>query len=78
LVASDGGIFTYGDAVFSGSMGGSQLNSPMVAMAANTSGSGYWTVAADGGVFSYGDAPFLGSLGAQKLFAPVVGIAVRY
>ena len=78
MVASDGGIFTYGDAAFSGSMGGSKLNSPMVAIAANVSGAGYWTVAADGGVISYGGAPFLGSTGSRTLDAPVVGIAVRY
>ncbi len=78
MVASDGGIFTYGDAAFSGSMGGSKLNSPMVAIAANVSGAVYWTVAADGGVISYGGAPFLGSTGSQTLDAPVVGIAVRY
>jgi hypothetical protein len=33
LVASDGGIFAYGDAGFSGSMGGLPLNRPVVGMA---------------------------------------------
>jgi len=33
-VASDGGIFTFGDASFHGSMGGSHLNAPIVGMAA--------------------------------------------
>jgi hypothetical protein len=33
LVASDGGIFSYGDARFFGSMGASHLNKPIVAMA---------------------------------------------
>jgi hypothetical protein len=33
-VASDGGIFTFGNASFYGSMGGSHLNAPIVAMAA--------------------------------------------
>ena len=32
LVASDGGIFSYGDAVFHGSTGGLVLNAPIVAM----------------------------------------------
>ena len=32
FVASDGGIFTYGDAPFRGSMGGQHLNQPMVGM----------------------------------------------
>jgi hypothetical protein len=33
FVASDGGIFAYGDAPFNGSMGGRPLNKPMVGMA---------------------------------------------
>jgi hypothetical protein len=33
-VASDGGIFTFGDANFHGSMGGQHLNKPMVGIAA--------------------------------------------
>jgi hypothetical protein len=33
LVASDGGIFSYGDARFSGSMGGIPLNKPVVGLA---------------------------------------------
>ena len=72
LVAADGGIFSFGDAAFHGSMGGSVLNKPIVGMAAPASPpsgatgvgaggpSGYWLVAADGGIFSFG-APFLGS-----------------
>jgi hypothetical protein len=32
LVASDGGIFAFGDARFYGSMGGTHLNRPVVAM----------------------------------------------
>ena len=56
MVASDGGIFSFGDAQFSGSEGGAQLNKPIVGMAATPDGKGYWLVAADGGVFSFGDA----------------------
>ena len=33
LVAADGGVFTYGDAPFSGSEGGTRLNAPMVGIA---------------------------------------------
>ena len=32
LVASDGGVFSYGDAKFAGSMGGTPLNKPVVGM----------------------------------------------
>ena len=54
MVASDGGIFAYGDAGFYGSMGGSPLNKPIVGMAATPDGKGYWLVAADGGIFAFG------------------------
>ena len=60
-MASDGGIFSYGDAVFQGSTGGITLNQPIVGMAGTRDGGGYWLFASDGGVFNYGDALFSGS-----------------
>jgi hypothetical protein len=75
LVASDGGVFAFGDATFNGSMGGTHLNAPVVGMAATPDGKGYWLAAADGGVFSFGSAPFEGSMGAMSMNAPVVGMA---
>ena len=75
LVASDGGVFTYGDAKFYGSAGAIHLNQPVVAMAATPDGQGYWLVASDGGVFTYGDAKFYGSAGAIHLNQPVVAMA---
>ena len=76
-VASDGGIFSFGDATFQGSMGGSQLNQPIVGMAAHPSGDGYWFVAADGGIFGFGDAKFFGSMGGSPLNRPIVGMAAH-
>jgi hypothetical protein len=73
-VASDGGIFSFGDAGFHGSMGGVHLNQPMVGMAATSTGLGYWTVASDGGIFSFGDAKFHGSMGGVHLNKPMVGM----
>jgi ribosomal protein L24E len=61
LVASDGGIFTFGDAKFYGSTGSMVLNKPIVGMATSPDGKGYWLVASDGGVFNFGDAMFYGS-----------------
>ncbi|HEX5614556.1 MAG TPA: DUF1501 domain-containing protein [Acidimicrobiia bacterium] len=61
-VASDGGIFSFGDAKFYGSTGGMRLVRPVVGMAATPSGKGYWLVASDGGIFSFGDAKFRGSI----------------
>ena len=73
--ASDGGIFTYGNAVFHGSMGGQHLNAPMVGMAQTPGPGGYWLVASDGGIFSFGNATFHGSTGSLHLNKPVVGMA---
>ncbi len=75
LVASDGGIFSYGDAAFYGSTGAIHLNAPIVGMATTPDGHGYWLVASDGGIFNYGDAIFMGSTGAIHLNSPIVGMA---
>jgi hypothetical protein len=75
LVASDGGIFSFGNANFFGSEGGKHLNQPIVNMASTPDGNGYWLVASDGGIFTFGDAGFYGSEGGQHLNQPVVGMA---
>jgi len=74
-VATDGGIFAFGDASFFGSTGAIHLNRPIVGMASTPSGKGYWLVASDGGIFAYGDAVFYGSTGAMHLNQPIVGMA---
>ena len=74
-VASDGGVFAFGDARSFGSAGSLRLSQPVVGMARTPSGNGYWLVAADGGVFNYGDAAFRGSAAALRLNQPVVGMA---
>jgi hypothetical protein len=75
MVATDGGVFPFGNDQFLGSTGAQHLNSPVVAAAAPCGHNGYWLAAADGGVFNFGDAAFYGSLGSTKLNAPVVGMA---
>ena len=75
LVASDGGIFGFGDAGYFGSMGGRPLDKPIVGMAATPDGGGYWLVASDGGIFGFGDAGYFGSMGGQPLNKPIVGMA---
>jgi hypothetical protein len=75
LVATDGGIFSYGTAAFHGSTGAISLNKPIVGMAATVSGQGNWLVASDGGVFAFGDAAFFGSTGDIRLNQPIVGMA---
>jgi hypothetical protein len=75
MVASDGGIFAFGDAKFYGSTGAIKLNQPITGMAASPTGAGYWLVASDGGIFAFGDAKFYGSTGAIKLNRPITGMA---
>ncbi len=74
LAAADGGVFTFGDGSFFGSMGGQPLNRPIVGMATTPDRQGYWLVASDGGIFTFGDAGFFGSTGNLRLNAPVVGM----
>jgi hypothetical protein len=75
MVATDGGIFSFGDAAYYGSTGAIHLNKPIVGMAATPDAKGYWLVASDGGIFSFGDAAFYGSTGAIHLNKPIVGMA---
>ena len=75
LAASDGGIFSFGNAPFCGSTGGIRLNAPVVAIAEAPVSGGYWEVAADGGIFAFGGAHFYGSMGGQHLNQPIVGMA---
>ncbi len=58
LVASDGGIFSFGDAEFYGSTGAIALNKPITS--AVQTRLGYDLVAEDGGVFNF-NSPFVGS-----------------
>jgi hypothetical protein len=74
MVASDGGIFAFGDAGFFGSMGGQPLAQPIVGITSTIDGQGYWMVASDGGIFAFGDAEFLGSMGGRLLARPIVQI----
>jgi hypothetical protein len=49
------------------------LNKPVVSMAADPDGTGYWLVASDGGIFAF-DAAFHGSMGGTPLNKPVSGM----
>jgi hypothetical protein len=75
LVASDGGIFAFGDAAFSGSTGNLKLVRPISGMASTPKGRGYWLTASDGGVFAFGDAAFLGAA-RDRLTTPESGRGV--
>ena len=73
MVGSDGGIFSFGDAEFFGSMGDQRLNAPVQSLVPDPDGEGYWLVASDGGIFAFG-AEFHGSMGDRVLNKPVTGM----
>jgi hypothetical protein len=77
IVGIDGGVFSFGDAGFYGSMGGKPLNAPAVGVTRTNDGRGYWLVALDGGVFSFGDAGFYGSMGGKPLNDAMIAIAAN-
>jgi hypothetical protein len=70
LVASDGGIFTFGNAPFEGSAAG-QIFGKVVAMATTPTGDGYYLFLAGGAVAHEGDAT-AGLGGASGLNSPIV------
>lgn len=59
VIASDGGVFSVGDAPFYNSLPGIGVvpAAPIVGGDWTPSGSGYWLVGRDGGIFAFGDAP---------------------
>jgi hypothetical protein len=73
-VATDGGIFAFGDARFYGSMGGRHISMPVAGMSLSARGYGYMMVAKDGGIFAFGDAVFRGA-GSLRQFSKAVSVA---
>ena len=64
MVASDGGIFAFGDAHFAGSCPGiGGCAGTAVAVMPDASGNGYWLVTRSGNVYTFGDAPYDGGPG---------------
>ena len=64
MVASDGGVFAFGDAKFEGSCPGiGGCVGTAVAVMPDASGAGYWLVTSAGAVYAFGDAPHLGAPG---------------
>ncbi len=75
LAGGDGGVFCFGNAGFHGSLPPTQVDNPIVGVAATADGGGYWLPASDGGEVVYGDAQFLGDMISSSLSASIVGIA---
>jgi hypothetical protein len=76
IFGSDGGVFSYGDAPYLGSLPGLNVkpNAPIVGGAATESGNGYWMCSTDGGIFCFGDAQFHGSMGGTPMNGECVGM----
>jgi hypothetical protein len=75
VLGSDGGVFTFGSAVFHGSVPGLGVRARTVLMALTPDAGGYWVLGSDGGVFTFGDARYFGSTGAVRLNRPVQSMA---
>ena len=68
MVASDGGVFAFGDAKFAGSCPGiGGCSGAAVAVMPDASGNGYWLVTQSGCVYAFGDAPYFGQPGKQTV-----------
>ena len=64
MVASDGGVFAFGDARFAGSCPGiGACSGATVAVMPDASGNGYWLVTQTGNIYSFGDAAYYGAPG---------------
>jgi hypothetical protein len=75
MVASDGGVFTFGNARFAGSCPGiGGCAGTAVAVMPDSTGNGYWLVTSTGNIYSFGDAAYHGAPGPQE--SPVTS-AVR-
>jgi hypothetical protein len=79
LAQAGGGVYTFGDAGYFGSLPGIGVvpAQPIVGIASTPDGRGYWMVGADGGVFAFGDAGYYGSLPGSRITpnAPITSIA---
>ncbi|HXY26956.1 MAG TPA: Ig-like domain repeat protein [Acidimicrobiales bacterium] len=72
MVASDGGVFAFGDAHFAGSCPGvGGCVGTAVAVMPTPTGRGYWVATSTGAVYSFGDAQYYG--GGTPQATPVVG-----
>jgi hypothetical protein len=73
MVASDGGVFAFGDARFEGSCPGiGGCSGAAVAVMPDATGNGYWLVTATGHVYTFGDATYYGAPGPQGLVSSAV------
>ena len=74
MVASDGGVFAFGDAEFEGSCPGiGGCSGSAIAVVPDVGGHGYWLVTSTGNVYAFGDAANYGAPGPQS--SPITSAA---
>ncbi len=61
-MASDGGVFSFGDSAFAGSLPGAGVRAAGVAILPTRTGLGYLIVTTDGRVVDFGDCPQFGEV----------------
>jgi hypothetical protein len=72
MVASDGGVFAFGDAHFAGSCPGiGGCAGAAVAVMPDASGRGYWLVTSTGNIYTFGDAAYFGAPGQGTVTSAV-------
>ncbi len=72
-VSQDGGVLSWGDAVFHGTAGGQAFSSPVLGVVRTPTGLGYWVFTGDGDVIAIGDAFDAG--GVTGSASPIVAMA---
>ena len=70
MVASDGGVFAFGDAAFYGSASGT-TGEPIERLVATSDGKGYWILAQNGTAEAFGDATGQNPPPQALMFRPV-------
>jgi hypothetical protein len=69
-----GSVFPYNAPSYPG-IEGKHGSSPIVAIADDGAGDGYWIAGANGSVYAFGKAKYFGSMGGKPLKSPIVGLA---
>jgi 3D (Asp-Asp-Asp) domain-containing protein len=72
LAAADGGVFSFGDAPFLGSLTGTATTAHVTSITASNTGTGYWLTDAAGAIHAFGAARPVTSPPAAPASTPVV------
>jgi hypothetical protein len=76
LAASDGGVFSFGDGEYLGSLPAIHVSGTAVGIGPTASGNGYLIATAAGHVYGFGDATASGGPADQHAPASAVGLGI--